>query len=450
MPLDASIPLRAIAQQTVQQYDPMESLGKMLSLRSAEAQFADAERKRNDEMALNDLYRSSTGQNGRVDNAALLQGMAQRGLGSHIPGMQKQIAESDRMSAQTDKLRGEIDATDLKTKRDRLGAVNDTLASLLGNPNLTHDDVIRSLVPLAQQGIISDQNAQQFLRQMPGRQDQLRPFLMQKALEGMDASKRIEAILPKVQMVNLGGTEQAVDMNPMTNPSLAGRSFQKTATPDSVLQANTSRANNAATNAVTMRGQNMADARQRESNAQGKIPPGYRQLPDGTLQAIAGGPADPAVKRDRSSQQVLGLIDQANGLLDGATGSYLGAGADAVAQAFGKSTKGAQNAAQLKALEGAIMMAQPRMEGPQSDKDVAIYRQMAGQIGDSTVPVATRKAALETIKQLHSQYSGSGGQSPKPAAVASPAGAPRVGAVQDGYLYSGGDPASPASWKKVQ
>ena len=58
------------------------------------------------------------------------------------------------------------------------------------------------------------------------------------------------------------------------------------------------------------------------------------------------------------------------------------------------------------------MMAQPRMEGPQSDKDVALYRQMAGQIGDSSVPAAQKKAALQVIRQLHARYS------------AAPAGAP--------------------------
>lgn len=58
----------------------------------------------------------------------------------------------------------------------------------------------------------------------------------------------------------------------------------------------TSRANNAATVAATVRGQNLTDARARDTLAQGKTPVGYRQGPDGTLMAIPGGPADPANK----------------------------------------------------------------------------------------------------------------------------------------------------------
>jgi hypothetical protein len=48
----------------------------------------------------------------------------------------------------------------------------------------------------------------------------------------------------------------------------------------------------------------------------------------------------------------------------------------------------------------------PKMSGPQSDKDVAMYRQMAGQIGDPTVPVADKRAAIETIKEIAARNAG--------------------------------------------
>ena len=80
--------------------------------------------------------------------------------------------------------------------------------------------------------------------------------------------------------------------------SLTAENLVKYTTPDANAQltAQTSRANNAATNATTMRGQNMTDARAREATAQGKVPAGYRQNPDGSLVFIPGGPADPNVK----------------------------------------------------------------------------------------------------------------------------------------------------------
>ena len=108
----------------------------------------------------------------------------------------------------------------------------------------------------------------------------------------------------------------------------------------------------------------------------------------------------------QASSKIIPLLSAADDLLSKSTGSYLGTARDMAASTVGISTKGAQAASQLKALEGAIMMAQPRMEGPQSDKDVALYRQMAGQIGDSTIPVETRRAALNGIRSLHEKYTG--------------------------------------------
>lgn len=47
------------------------------------------------------------------------------------------------------------------------------------------------------------------------------------------------------------------------------------------------------TAATAARGQNLVDARSREANSIGRVPAGYRQKADGTLEFIPGGPADP-------------------------------------------------------------------------------------------------------------------------------------------------------------
>ena len=44
------------------------------------------------------------------------------------------------------------------------------------------------------------------------------------------------------------------------------------------------------------------------------------------------------------------------------------------------------------------------MEGPQSNLDQLLYREMAGKIGDRTVPVAEREAALQTVEGLLGKY----------------------------------------------
>jgi uncharacterized protein (UPF0147 family) len=104
------------------------------------------------------------------------------------------------------------------------------------------------------------------------------------------------------------------------------------------------------------------------------------------------------------AKESISLINQAEKLLDKATASLTGTGVDVLAGAVGVSTEGAKAAAQLKAIQGALVAKMPKMSGPQSDKDVLLYREMAGQVGDSTLPVDTRKAALETIRQIQERY----------------------------------------------
>ena len=114
-----------------------------------------------------------------------------------------------------------------------------------------------------------------------------------------------------------------------------------------------------------------------------------------------------AGQTDEKTQKVTAAISEARDVIPNATGSYFGTGADMFMQAFGSATEGAQATAKLKVLESVIMMNQPRMEGQQSNLDVLMYRQAAGQIGDPTIPRKQKLAALDAIDSLLKKY-GSG------------------------------------------
>lgn len=115
-------------------------------------------------------------------------------------------------------------------------------------------------------------------------------------------------------------------------------------------------------------------------------------------------------KRQFNMQGIGQTIEEAENLLSGAggkplpTGSGLGTVYDKAAGFFGASPEGAAEAQRIAAVGAALVSKMPRMEGPQSDKDVQLYKESAGLVGDSTIPVARRKAALETVKQLWSKY----------------------------------------------
>lgn len=118
------------------------------------------------------------------------------------------------------------------------------------------------------------------------------------------------------------------------------------------------------------------------------------------------------LKKGTAANTVGGILDLADPLIDASTGSLVGAGADKLAAAFGAAPKGAEAIAQLQVVQAALMMSQPRMEGPQGEKDVLLYQQAAGQLGDPTVPRQIKKAAVKTIRQLQQKYKDAAAQVP--------------------------------------
>lgn len=156
-------------------------------------------------------------------------------------------------------------------------------------------------------------------------------------------------------------------------------------------------------------------------------------------------------KAVNTGNQFLSSAQTANELLgQNVTQSGVGAIADKVAGFFGASPESSQNASKLEALSGWMVSNVPRMEGPQSNFDVDNYKIMAGKVGDRTIPTAERKAALATVIGLQEKYKHL--NQGRIDALQGAQGAPKLkaGTVEDGHVFLGGDPANPASWKKVK
>lgn len=110
------------------------------------------------------------------------------------------------------------------------------------------------------------------------------------------------------------------------------------------------------------------------------------------------------VQRTKDANDTLSLLDEAEKILPDATGSKAGQAIDDLAAVGGKSTVGARATAQLQAIAGQITAKMPRMQGPQSDSDVVLYKQMAGDLANPDRPVETRLAALQVIRRLQKKY----------------------------------------------
>lgn len=170
-------------------------------------------------------------------------------------------------------------------------------------------------------------------------------------------------------------------------------------------------------------------------NGQQAVPGALAPELQGTLAASKArgtevGKAEGAVdKRTIAAPNLLFLLNQAEQILPASTGSGFGQAADKAAALIGKSTKGAEAGDQLKIIAGNLTLAQPRMEGPQSDADRLLYQQMAADLGNTALPVARRQAALGQLRRLTQKYADDGtGTAPD---------APSNPASQSGFRYLG-------------
>lgn len=111
-------------------------------------------------------------------------------------------------------------------------------------------------------------------------------------------------------------------------------------------------------------------------------------------------------KKTADAMDSLELLDEASRIVGDSTSSWFGNIVDKAVGTTGASTKGADTAARLNVLGGYLVSKVPKMSGPQSDKDVAMYKEMAGKIGDPTTPLDQKKAAIDTMIGLNRKYAG--------------------------------------------
>lgn len=286
-----------------------------------------------------------------------------------------------------------LDSGDFELAQKRFDIYRKTAGSLHNVPNVSRQMVEQEVTNLASAGVLSPAFAQQITASLPDDPTQLRQVLRTAVTSQLTPEQMLTVFAPKVDKTDTGSAIKFIDTNP-NSPTFGkeiAASQTKTMTP----------------------GEKAADARGREAN-------------DISRQRLAHDKSKPesqvapATQKVNDANDVLSILDQAEPLLDGATGSYLGVGADLASQAFGHSTEGAKKAAQLKVLQGSLVSKMPKMSGPQSDKDVQLYREMAGQIGDPTVPAELKRAAIKTIRTINRKYAG---LPPEPEMPGAPTGA---------------------------
>ena len=114
------------------------------------------------------------------------------------------------------------------------------------------------------------------------------------------------------------------------------------------------------------------------------------------------------VKNQGFADRTYDLMKPINEAIVKSTGSTIGAGVDTVAAAIGKSTEGSKAISRLNVLSYGILSNIPRFEGPQSDIDVQMYKQAAGDFANRKLPVEDRLAALDALRSILQRYDKAG------------------------------------------
>jgi len=127
-------------------------------------------------------------------------------------------------------------------------------------------------------------------------------------------------------------------------------------------------------------------------------------LPQKAVNELMKGKAEIDITNRDNAIKINDLAKQAEKLLPLGHGSGIGKAAGGLANIVGFPSERNAVDAQLKVIGAGLTASVPRMQGPQSDKDVAMYKEAAGEVGNAGLPMNVRMAALQTVKNINKKY----------------------------------------------
>jgi len=141
------------------------------------------------------------------------------------------------------------------------------------------------------------------------------------------------------------------------------------------------------------------------------------QLSGRERQKLAGATFEAQQKKEQGMSGLGETITEARQILTGTdpltgmpgqkplpTASGAGSLVDYLGNIGGVAPRGQNEAKRLEVIAAILTSKVPRMEGPQSDRDVELYKKASGDAGNSGLPISTRLAALDTMQKLYGKY----------------------------------------------
>jgi len=224
MPIDPSIALQL---RPAQVENPLTMYGNALQVQQLHNQNREKMLESEQTNALNRIYQESLDDDGKIDRNKLYTGVAQGGMGSKLPALQKQFADVDKEEVALGKTKAETGKIDFETAKARADYGVQKMTGILALPVISDKAVSVFAQDLMKFPGADPGSIMEGVAAMPPESDQ-------KGRRAYFESKLRGVMAPKEQMGYL-----KADANTLAN------------------------------NAVAMRGQNMTDARARDANSKG-------------------------------------------------------------------------------------------------------------------------------------------------------------------------------------
>ncbi len=222
----------------------------------------------------------------------------------------------------------------------------------------TPDEAKASLSAHIQAGDIDPQRGNMIMQSIPQNPADFTKWQLNMLTGILSPKDRLEATKPDIKYTPAGGSLVPIQSNAYAGPT----GPMQGVAPIPITQS----ADSVASNATQQRGQNMVDNRARELNTAtagiGKITPGYRAKPDGSWEAIPGGPAD---------LKLQGALNADTQALSGSTASL---------DRLGAAANEALNAPGLKGIFG-MQGVLPNAPGGDAANAAALLNTLKSQVG---------------------------------------------------------------------
>lgn len=205
MAIDPNIALGASQQPNL-----LQTLGGATALRGQIAQ-----QKAN--IAASEAYKNATDPvTGQINYGALTAALAQGPAAYNLPQIQAQVNEARNSALNFDKGK-------LEMAQKRTDLLSGGFGGLLASGNITPQAVQSIAINGIKSGLFTSEDAVNFMSDMPSDPAQLQNWVKQKYVGFSTDSDRLKTLMPQTQVIDNGGSQQIMAIDPLTGqPRLTG------------------------------------------------------------------------------------------------------------------------------------------------------------------------------------------------------------------------------------